>query len=301
MTRSITIRINGGLGNQLHGYAFGRAVASNCKAVLKLDVESGYWNDPYNRVNLLGQFPSIKVCNNPFPLKSRLAPIFFKCILKLRAYYSRLLPVPLKSVVVENRPPRYQRDIHRARYFGDTYFIGYWASYLYYQDIENDLRQELKPPVPVDSSAIEMLKKINSVKSCFIHWRSYNEEKGVGRSSLRAYYKNAINLVSAKYSDVVFFVFSDDPAAARNEIEFPGRKLIYVDLPSAKGNLQSLADFYLMYACNHAIIGDSTFSWWAAWLSEQNGKIVVAPRGLSPLGEDWVPPHWIPLDMNRSE
>jgi len=37
-------------------------------------------------------------------------------------------------------------------------------------------------------------------------------------------------------------------------------------------------DFKFMKACKHFIIGNSTYSWWAAWLSNQPGKQVIAPR-----------------------
>lgn len=299
--RAVTVRLVGGLGNQMHGYAFGRAIATRNQATLYLDVESGFLNDPHQRVYLLDRLPGLHARLLPFRSKTGSARLLFKVGVKLRSACSRLLPLPLKLVVAERAPWRYREDIHHARYFCHPCFMGYWSSYRYYQEIEEELRRELEPPLPTQPAVLELLSRIRSVPSCFIHWRSYNEEKGADRPSLRSYYKDAIGNVSARHPGISFFVFSDDPAGARKQFPFSSGNVVYVDLPEAQGNMQSLADFYLMHACDHAIIGDSTFSWWAAWLSDREGKTVVAPRGLSPWGEDWLPPHWVALGINGGE
>jgi hypothetical protein len=65
-----------------------------------------------------------------------------------------------------------------------------------------------------------------------------------------------------------FLVFSDDLDEAQRMF---GGAASYPD-----GN-DYMVDFWLMRQCSDFIIGNSTYSWWAAWLSENRNKKVVAP------------------------
>jgi hypothetical protein len=69
-------------------------------------------------------------------------------------------------------------------------------------------------------------------------------------------------------SSVKWLVFSDDLNKAQ---QYFGSNASYPD-----GN-DYMVDFWLMRQCSDFIIGNSTYSWWAAWLSENKNKKVVAP------------------------
>jgi len=85
-------------------------------------------------------------------------------------------------------------------------------------------------------------------------------------------------------------VFSDDPGWAEAHLAF--------QLPTTymRTGSRAVLDLHLMQLCNHQVIANSSFSWWAAWLNENPKKVVVAPKQWfrEPRTDpsDLVPPAW---------
>ncbi len=53
-----------------------------------------------------------------------------------------------------------------------------------------------------------------------------------------------------------------------------------------------------MSQCKHFVIANSTFSWWGAWLSEYEDKLIVRPEPWNdeePVLSDLLPSDWIAL------
>ena len=91
------------------------------------------------------------------------------------------------------------------------------------------------------------------------------------------YYKKAIEVVRTKNNaDIIFLVFSNDIKWCQDNLSpfFKNNKVVFVDWNT--GN-NSFKDMYLMEQCNANIIANSSFSWWAAYLNETPGKIVISP------------------------
>ena len=68
---------------------------------------------------------------------------------------------------------------------------------------------------------------------------------------------------------VKYWVFSDD---------IPYCKTIFPKTFNFISGHSDIEDFFLMTLCNNFIIANSTFSWWAAWLSKSENKKIVAPK-----------------------
>ena len=65
-------------------------------------------------------------------------------------------------------------------------------------------------------------------------------------------------------------IFTDDPEWAKEQELFPDERFFVSETDCA------YTDMALMSLCDYHIIGNSTFSWWGAWLS--NSKQVIAPK-----------------------
>lgn len=84
-----------------------------------------------------------------------------------------------------------------------------------------------------------------------------------------AYYRAAVRSFPA---GVRFLVFGDDLSITS---EFAD-EICGINVASQGLTLQE--EFILMSLCDHHIIANSTFSWWAAHLGHRDGKRVIAPR-----------------------
>jgi hypothetical protein len=84
------------------------------------------------------------------------------------------------------------------------------------------------------------------------------------------YYKEAYNIVSVNNKKNIV-VFSDDIEWCKNNIKI-NDKIYFVDI----NNL--CIELILMSFIKHNIIANSSFSWWASFISNYKDKIVVAPK-----------------------
>jgi len=109
------------------------------------------------------------------------------------------------------------------------------------------------------------------------------------------YYARSIDLIENQVGDLPLVVFSDEPRIAAEVLQPLGRQLRIIESPPGSRPAESLL---LMTGAAAAVIANSSFSWWGAWLAKE-GNIVVAPRpwfdDSAFIDRDLLPRSWITI------
>jgi hypothetical protein len=115
----------------------------------------------------------------------------------------------------------------------------------------------------------------------------------VGHVCTLSYYKNAVNYMAAHYTDLKFYVFTNDIDWVKSNFGFIND---YVIVDTSGYELSSYYDLFLMSRCKHNIIANSTFSWWSAFLNQNPQKDIITPTDFEDkyiVIDDVCPPEWI--------
>ncbi|MEX1048027.1 MAG: alpha-1,2-fucosyltransferase, partial [Akkermansiaceae bacterium] len=157
---------------------------------------------------------------------------------------------------------------------------GNYQSEKFFAPVADILRQQFTFRYPPTPSVEAMVARIKSGPSVAVHFRrgdyvnNARFAQTIGTVSAD-YYAEAMKGVQSRIgSGATYYVFSDDPAFAENGL--------VANVPTVPVNCCGENNDYdamrLMSMCDHNIIANSTFSWWAAWLNPNPEKMVVAPK-----------------------
>lgn len=248
----IITKLSGGLGNQMFQYAFGRALSIRNKTEFKLDL-SNYRSNKEQRVYVLGVF------GISTPLATFWERLTTKKILEKNSTYD----AGVTSLV-------------------SGLFTGNWQSEKYFSDFADTIRKdfELKNVGQKYEEHVASLetKKTQGETSVSIHVRRGDyatDARTLAKHGLLPidYFVNAMNTVKGKVKDAHFYIFSDDIDWIRKHFNL-SEKITFV----SKHDMSDAEQLILMSKCEHNIIANSSYSWWAAWLNANKNKIVIAPK-----------------------
>jgi hypothetical protein len=283
MPKTVTIRLRGGLGNQLFQYAAARNLSIKESAETQLDCRD-------------------LILKNERPLGLK----FFNLV-----SHSKILDI--------GRPPSWAHKIYKkatgsiysepAFNYSDKfnnlrasiYLEGYFQSEKYFLENETQIRDGISAvpteAVNINRIAAELMPETKTV-SLHVRRGDYTKPKNLKIHGVLSpsYYVRALETVNSSCGPgLTVCVFTDDVNWVEKNLQLPaGTRII------SKHTNSMIEDLFLMARCDHHIIANSSFSWWGAWLNPSKSKVVVAPKqwfteaaSLKINTVDLCPPAWI--------
>jgi len=251
----ITSLLQGGLGNQLF------QIATTISLATKNDDEAVF-----------------SIHNHHLPNQGRRCHNYLETIFRNLTFSSDI------EVVNVYREPSFEyREIEYKPQLG---LVGFFQSEKYFQECRDDLRQIFSP----DSYSLDLIEEnygsLLEENTVFLHVRrgDYLKYRTHHPPCSLDYYNKAASFFP---QDAVFLVLSDDIEWCKSELV--DDRFVFVE------NNEDHIDFYLMTLCKNAIIANSSFSWWGAWLGDK--ETIIAPsqwfgKSTSHDTSDLIPEEW---------
>lgn len=276
----IITRLHGRLGNQMFQYAAAAGLAARHGTGVALDARGAIARN---------EGVLTRVFDLPLTTPSSLPPLKSEAPVRYALWRST------------GSAPRFRREnglgYNREieSYNDGCYLHGYWQSEQYFTHIADQIRRDFTFPEFTNQQNADMAARISESTAISLHVRR-GDYLTLGAHVLcdQAYYETALSSILDTLSGTpTVFVFSDDPQWAKDNLPLPVEKVV-VDFNGPETDFE---DMRLMSLCQHNIIGNSSFSWWAAWLNQTPDKRVAGPT--SWFGDpklqnpDILPPDWM--------
>ncbi|MDC7292855.1 alpha-1,2-fucosyltransferase [Butyrivibrio sp. DSM 10294] len=316
----IVVRFGGGLGNQLFQYALALILKEKYQDVsVKCDIASYELFDEHEGFEIPNIFEfdleiaDYTIIKRFCPAQMLAQKLGFKALICNRINrYTPIWNIDKLYRVIQDKRKRFRRitDNHIGRFnpeimfltesrTKDYYLEGAWQNLGYFTGYRDWLKNKMRISRTICDE--EMLEVIKEQEAVGIHIRGgdFCNNKRLNICGI-SYYEKAIRQLETLRKDLTFYVFTDDKEKAQRVIE----NLELCNAYIISGN--AYADFILLNACKYKIISNSTFSFWAAYLSDRQNEsaLTIAPMFIVKEKKNYipnsVPDDWILVD-NRND
>ena len=196
----------------------------------------------------------------------------------------------------------------------DTDLDGFFQTEKYFENIADEIRSDFTFKDEYLKPCKEFIDSLETTP-IFLHIRRGD---AIGKEHYHpvapmSYYVEALKRFD---EDTPCFVFSDDLDWCKSQDLFKSDKFLFNDnierydyqSMDGSGSMQYTllphVDLCLMSLCSGAIIVNSSFSWWGAWLQNNRGKVIASKPWFGPSAShldtsDVVPDHWEIIDWSK--
>ena len=149
-----------------------------------------------------------------------------------------------------------------------TIYLGYYQSEKYFEKYSENIKGLFGPPLEFINRVRTEIPVIFNTEVTVVNVRrgDYLFYPNYHPTVSPEYIFKALELVPSKQ----YLIASDDVPWCKEHLNLPNA--IYLE------GWKSHEQLWIMSMCHHFVISNSSFSWWAAYLSRHPGKIVIAPE-----------------------
>lgn len=270
----INLYIRGRLGNQMFQYACVKAYAKKWDEEVNICFTCDKNQLSFENINGINIVDKINVS-----LKQKAILMFFCIIRRIFSNNNKLkqqkIEIKMQSFLNHFGIYWFTRGYYNFKKskVKNKIFIGYFESEKYFSIMGQDIKKDFEINLNLSVDNNLFLQKINSTNSVAISIRrgDFVDVNNIV-CDLKYYYK-AIKVIERKIKNPVYFVFSDDIDWVKKNINLSDKKVFYENK-----NNKVLETLLLMSSCKNFIISNSTFHWWAQYLSKNDKKVVIAPK-----------------------
>ena len=229
----------------------------------------------------------------------------------------------------EKHPHKFSPELMELPVEPDVAICCYLKSWKYFEDYKTELKRQLVFHEHYHSKAREMLHRIKEeylesasfitsqnngssqmshgqfadVTFVGIHARNHDNSgdptlRGTYQSPSEPYIRNAMRFYQKKFTNVIFVMRTNNHEWCKKTFHRELHNSTMFLMPG--GSMYE--DMAMLASCDHTIITEGTFGWWAAWLA--GGHVTYDkkwPRPGSPLSyrfsyADYYPQDWVPME-----
>lgn len=300
MNERVKVMLRGGLGNQLFQYATGLKLAMENGAELILDT-SLLPNEPKVGASVSSWPEQISSFNHGAKIYSSSfvrdhAEIYSRIYQAQRAFGDKFPGVLAKFGLYSNESTQHSNFLNTKPI---RKINSYCNDYKFFNSIRPELKLRISDLRAPSKEYLKSLSNAQSEKPISIHLRlgDYKNLHSVYGSVDPNYYARAVMHLSKNEDEREIWIYSDNPVEA---LEILGPKIPSARIAPNVETLSPLETLLLMTKSSGLVCSNSTFSWWAGYLMEDEESNIIFPRpyfnyGGPPESKDFLPNSWLQL------
>ncbi|MDB5273280.1 MAG: hypothetical protein JWO58_1647 [Chitinophagaceae bacterium] len=288
----IVVKLQGGLGNQMFQYALGKAMAKIYQSPFSLDLDFLLDRTPDKGAGFVFREYDLDV----FSVHPIIAKTGQEVKYRQPGFFDRLSSGFKKRTVYKESFFQFDQRVLSVK--PDVYLDGYWQSSRYFETVEKELRADFTFVHSIEKKSQELHRDILFTDSICVNVRRADFlTSGFHGVCGMNYFEPALEYLASSLANPKAFIFSDDPVWCEENFKL---KIPTQVVDHTHKGFKFSNQLQLMAACKHFVIPNSTFAWWAVWLSNKENSKVIAPKKWFNdehiNTNDLIPAHWMRFD-----